>query len=96
MKQLSEEAFTDIKKRCQETYGDTFHYESAVEAMEEALTNPEIYTKADLISKEDALGFAEWVYIDCVYDYDYQKKLWYGSNARYTTSELFTIYKQTK
>lgn len=58
------------------------------------LTNPSILSAANLVSMDEMFEFAEWVYVDCVYDFDYQKKLWYGANSRLTTSELFTLYKQ--
>ena len=55
-------------------------------------SNPEIYTKAELISKEDALGFAEWINNISFYSYHATNKLWYGSNSRLTTEELYTLY----
>lgn len=61
-----------------------------------ALTNPEIYTKADLISKDDALGFAEWVSNDTFYVYLPISEKWSNGNDMKSSEELFTLYQQLK
>ena len=63
------------------------------------LDYPEIYTKADLISKEDALGFAEWTHKrECKYWYSLTRNSFIElyTNKEITTEELFTLYQQTK
>ena len=89
-KQLSEECIKAIKDNC--FYPDRLIFQSGAK---EALTNPEIYTKADLISLEDSLGFAEWVMDNAIMHaqidntWDYNKK-WI------TTQELYTLYINQK
>lgn len=69
MNQLTREVFSFIKQSCEETYSDTFHCVSTMEAMEEALTNPSIYEKAGLITLDEAFSFAEWILGDsCTVD----------------------------
>lgn len=63
----------------------------------QSLTNPEIYTKADLVSKEDALGFAEWVDDNYGGNFLKEQSTWDTNfSIQYTTEELFTFYQQTK
>ena len=94
-KQLSEECIKAITEALPMKDGVPYYLDQWKGA-KEALTNPEIYTKADLISKDDAFSFAEWIDFEGMYDYSPPTKLWYGSNSRYTTEELFTLYQQTK
>ena len=58
MKQLSEECIKAIKEYYHIGHG--VGYNNEANGAIKALTNPEIYTKADLVSKEDALVFAKF------------------------------------
>lgn len=64
----------------------------------EALTNPEIYEKAGLISLEDAMGFAEWLPKQLGLGYSIEDKAWFSNSgkSRHTKAQLFQIYKQQK
>ena len=66
----------------------------------EALTNPSIYSKAGLISLEDALGFAEWARLDG-WNIGVNDTLWRHymrplSDKGITTAQLFQIYQEQK
>jgi len=64
MNNLSQECMELVKNECHEGYGDTFHYEAAVEAMEEALTNPAIFQSAGLMSVDEGLEIIKWMCVE--------------------------------
>lgn len=69
-------------------------YESGAEI---ALTTESIYSKAGLISLEDALGFAEWIRLNAIKldDYYWATRVdnYYG---KYAIQQLFQIYQEQK
>ena len=103
MKTLSEETLESINSLCCkennvefDANGDTLYsFANLLSVTTEALTNPSIYTKADLISKEDTLGFCLWC-TKSGYDYHESFNIWVAGIDKKTTEELFNIYQQTK
>lgn len=65
--------------------------------MEKALKNPSIYSKAGLISLEDAFAFLEWA-AKSLWKYEINKGLWFISYSEkpITTAQLFQIYQEQK
>ena len=91
MKQLSDECIKAIKDNCH--YPDRLIFQCGAT---EALTNPEIYTKADLISKEDTLGFAEWISNNAVSVDDNHNWEFISESNIVTTEELYNLYINQK
>ena len=86
--ELNKQAISEIDNYILKNYDGYPHYKKldVKENMITALTNPEIYEKAGLISLEDAMGFAEWYA---------GQDTWEGDRYR-EVSEMFQIYKQHK
>lgn len=82
MKQLSEECIKAIHNEIDESVSNR---NDMILGCYEALTNPEIYTKADLISKEEMFEFVEWA---MNVDFEIDKNI--------TPQKVFTLYQQTK
>lgn len=59
-----------------------------------AITNPSIFSKAGLISLEDALEFAEWVEEDSLSVVGKDRYLY--NRKWYTVAQLFQIYQEQK
>ena len=111
MKQLSEECIKAIEDKIERFYPSDLGYDNVVTTLEstqnierrnccswgftEALTNPEIYTKADLIHKEEMFEFVEWANDNAV---NFAGNKWnYLSNENIvTTEELFNLYINQK
>jgi hypothetical protein len=95
MKALPKEAVEAIEKAF-ENESLPLHTEGMIDGATEALTNPEIYEKAGLVSIDDALGFSEWAHenADMMGENDWVYQDFLGQQI--TTAELFTIYKEQK
>ena len=82
-KQLSEECSKAIQESLPMKDGVPYYLDQWKGA-KEALTNPSIYTKADLVSKDDALEIAKLY-----------SKLGYGE-TELSAEELYTLYINQK
>ena len=100
MKQLSEECIKAIEDSI--VIADLFTMNTVMDekikdlmaaSMQRALLDESIYTKADLISKEDALGFAIWI-DDSIYTYVGGQ--WTNGISKQSSEQLYNQYQQTK
>lgn len=108
MNQLSKEVIEAIEEIVEKYYPIDLGYDNVITTLDstqneemrncclwgfkEAITKPEIYEKAGLISLEDAMFFSEWAQYECIRpegDWILEKQL-------YTTAQLFQIYQDTK
>lgn len=90
-----------LSKECIEAIDGLFpRYAMQRVAATEALTNPSIYSKAGLISLEDAFGFPEWI-DESNYEWIPSMRIFvhdedYDVNELFTTAQLFQIYQEQK
>lgn len=101
MKQLSEECIKAIEKRIKNVYAlqSTFHSDPirlSTALVRGCMESDKILKEADLVSKEDTLGFADWLNNETSFVYVDAKKHWYNGVDRKTTEELFNLYINQK
>lgn len=92
MKQLSKECIEELQSKFDKSV--TNLYDINIGATE-ALTNPSIYEKANLVTLDEMFAYVKWV-DENNYTFIYHLEKWYDGVTYITEAELFTIYKNQK